>query len=289
MNTMLTSDKKRASKRKKLARRPAGTAVQTIQHLPQEALLIQKARQNPGVLSRRDILQLQRLAGNKAINRLQAGSGPAADSRVIQRDGGILDFIKRFLGISTQQEGADLPEMVYRIDERAPLIVSREGFQPWKPGGNISIEEHVSGGLKGKRTPMGLPKPAKHESQFVSTSAYQGLAGTLRFAQGKYFYKIDTGFQEINKSDFTDVNDYFRRKGIFNPYPDQLEWIKKGGIPGAAVTHYMEGKDFQDQCVNNGGKLPDESSLTGWKEMPPPLLRQPGQLHLPARTQPESA
>ena len=88
--------------------------------------------------------------------------------------------------------------------------------------------------------------------------------------QIKYLYKIDTNFAGLNKADFTDVNDYFDKRDLDRPYPRQREWLKDGGIPGTAVSHYMNAMNFYGQVTVNATEmdLPAEGSVAGWQAMP---------------------
>jgi hypothetical protein len=221
--------------------------------------------------------QLQRSVGNRAAGSLLRGEIQRKPVQVstgagkgIQLDGGIKKGISRQLRIwKRQMDKKSLPNSVYRIDARDPTAISAGGFQPWKAAGNITIKEHVTGALD--QALADGSTLAKYESQFVSTANYKGLAdGVLANASmGKKLYKIDTNFAGINRASFTDVNDYFDRLGRDRPYPQQREWLKAGGIPGAAVTHYMDAPNFFQQCTFTPSiTLPDEGSVNGWQAMP---------------------
>ncbi|MEH1942721.1 MAG: hypothetical protein V7L01_21230 [Nostoc sp.] len=191
--------------------------------------------------------------------------------KVIQAKG-LGDKIEQQLRIWKRNlDGKRLPATVYRIDARNPNQISQTGFQPHKDNGNISIKEHVNNALD--QVLANGDTTAKYQSQFVSTAAYGGLKDTilLHVATGKYLYKISTSAINLANASFTDVNDYFDRIGQPRPFPKQREWIKQGGIPGAAIRQYMDAETFYKQKVNivNGQLvLPDENSISGWQDMP---------------------
>lgn len=195
------------------------------------------------------------LTGDNIIQAKGAGDKIAAQLRIWKR---ILDK-------------KQLPDNVYRIDSRTPEQISQTGFQPHNDNGNISIEEHVTGVLD--QALANGNTLAKYESQYVSTAAYKGLKDAVlaQVSGGKYLYKIDTAAINLANASFTDVNDYFDRRRKPRPYPEQREWIKQGGIPGAAVRQYMNAQTFYTQevdVVDGQIVLPDENSISRWQNMP---------------------
>ncbi|MBR8839105.1 MAG: DUF4157 domain-containing protein [Stigonema ocellatum SAG 48.90 = DSM 106950] len=195
------------------------------------------------------------LTGDNIIQAKGAGDKIAAQLRIWKR---ILDK-------------KQLPDNVYRIDSRTPEEISQTGFQPHNDNGNISIEEHVTGVLD--QALVNGNTLAKYESQYVSTAAYKGLKDAVlaQVSGGKYLYKIDTAAINLANASFTDVNDYFDRRRKPRPYPEQREWIKQGGIPGAAVRQYMNAQTFYTQevdVVDGQIVLPDENSISRWQNMP---------------------
>jgi hypothetical protein len=187
-------------------------------------------------------------------------------SRTIQRN----SWIKRQKRIIARVLFKKLPANTYRFDTRTPEQIAQTGFQPWKNTGNITIREHVENAYQ-QRPNQG--KQTKYDSQFVSTGGY-GILKKIdpTFAQGLLntnVYKIDTAIA-AQTGRFHDVNDHFDKIGVKRPYATQREWLKEGGIPPAAVVEWMPGIDFADQ-LNSQGQAPDESSLTGWRNMPPPV------------------
>ncbi len=215
---------------------------------------VQRSPQSQGMAQQDPITKTASpLVGDKVI---QAAS---VKDRVAQQ----LRIWKRML------DQKQLPENVYRIDARDPNTIRQTGFQPHKDNGNISIKEHVTGALD--RALANGNTLAKYESQYVSTSAYEGLKDAVlaQISTGKYLYKIDTtGIQA--KTSFTDANDHFDRQGEPRPYPNQREWVKQGGIPGAAITHYMDARLFFTQevrIVDGELILPAENSIQGWQPL----------------------
>jgi hypothetical protein len=211
--------------------------------------------------------QSDRLNRSVSTEALKITATPATQF-VVQR---IPESVKRQLRIWKRQiDKKSLPNKVYRIDARDANTIKAQGFQPWKATGNISIKEHVTGALD--QALADGSTLAKYQSQFVSTAAYHGLADAVlaQVSQGKYLYKIDTTYAGLNPADFNDVNDYFDKRGIPRPYPKQREWLKQGGIPGAAVTHYMGAQGFFLQANVVGEKLvlPNEGNIAGWQSMP---------------------
>jgi len=211
--------------------------------------------------------QSDRLNRSVSTEALKITATPATQF-VVQR---IPESVKRQLRIWKRQiDKKSLPNKVYRIDARDANTIKDQGFQPWKATGNISIKEHVTGALD--QALADGSTLAKYQSQFVSTAAYHGLADAVlaQVSHGKYLYKIDTTYAGLNPADFNDVNDYFDKRGIPRPYPKQREWLNQGGIPGAAVTHYMGAQDFFLQANVVGGKLvlPNEGNIAGWQSMP---------------------
>jgi hypothetical protein len=196
---------------------------------------------------------------------------PLAGNKVIQAQG-LGDRIARQLRIWKRViDEKHLPDNVYRIDARDPNTISQTGFQPWNDNGNISIKEHVTGVLD--QALANGSTLAKQESQYVSTAAYGGLKDAIlgQVSMGKYLYKIDTAAIPLRYGSFTDVNNYFDQLGIPRPFAKQREWIKEGGIPGAAITHYMSAQTFYTQeadVVDGQLVLPDENSIAGWQAMP---------------------
>ncbi|MCY0388371.1 hypothetical protein OVY01_14225 [Robbsia sp. Bb-Pol-6] len=169
---------------------------------------------------------------------------------------------KRILGRVLARK--QLPGFVYRWDERDIAVIRREGFQPWKPEGTITLVEHVRGTYRRNACPREL---SKYESQFVSTGSYGMLKRIDPTFACKAFsanlYRIRTGIA-LETGVFQDVNDAFDRSGIVRPYATQREWLKSGGIPARAIVAYMPGKTFiaQYDIAKNVG--PEEADLKGW-------------------------
>jgi hypothetical protein len=235
------------------------------------AHLVQRALRKPQQTRSAGVLALQRAVGNRQTNQLLRAQ---QDGKLVQRAGGEENGFKRWMRIFKRQlMRKSLPEHLYRLDARVPEKIMFEGFQPWKDSGTISIKEHVSGVLE-KASPSGGTL-AKQESQYVSTAAYKGLADPIlaQICGGKYLYKVDSGYAGMNKSSFTDVNDYFDRLGKKRPFPKQREWIKDGGIPASAVTHFMPAENlYKNQVTFLSNplrlKMPAEEKITGWQPMP---------------------
>jgi hypothetical protein len=169
------------------------------------------------------------------------------------------------------RERKPLPNSVFRMDERSPAEIARNGFQPWNAGGQITIIEHVNQVLKADRAdaPTGESgkegKGAKKHSQWVSTSGDLNFAKDPTLLAGllnKYFYKIDT---TVDPETFTDVNKHFDEQGVPNPYEPQFEFIKSGGIPGNQVTFYVHGRELMNFVI--AGTDADTWNIP-WQPMP---------------------
>jgi hypothetical protein len=186
--------------------------------------------------------------------------------RMVQRENFAHRWRRR---IGRWLQNKQLPTNTYRWDTRAPNIIARDGFQPWKADGDIKLEEHVNNAFsEGVRQ----GEATKHESQWVSTGAY-GMLKKLdpTFAQqvlDTNLYKIDTAAAS-ETGDFTDANDHFDTIGQERPYASQREWIKQGGIPAQAIVGFMTGQAFMEQYDIETG-APDEAALNGWQNMPAP-------------------
>jgi hypothetical protein len=159
----------------------------------------------------------------------------------------------------------ELPPFVYRFDQRSPATIRATGFQPWNGAGGISTIEHVNNAYGLGHAQAG--KPAKYDSQYVSTCAY-GMLKKIdpTFAQQvnqTNLYKIDTAVAALTGA-FMDANDVFDRAGVNRPYSTQREWIKTGGIDQAAVVATMTGAHYAQQLQMPGGIAPDEGALQGW-------------------------
>jgi hypothetical protein len=289
---LLRSGLKKTQKRAKSTR----THAEHVVEHPDTNRLVQRSLHHPFQVTSAEVKQLQRTLGNRAAQSLLKQSTQRKEvgavqvssktgSPVIQRAGSktpswIEGFKRKMRILKRILDKKSLPPKVYRLDARPPEKISYEGFQPWKPEGQISIEEHVNNVLKNSGG-----KLAKYDSQFVSTAGYKGLAdATLaQICGGKFIYKVDTKFAGMDKSNSADVNDYFDRLGQRRPYSTQREWIKSGGIPGAAIEEYLPAGDFYKNQVKYKTKplrlqLPKESDIKGWRPLPRINLLQVGKI-----------
>ncbi|GBQ99572.1 hypothetical protein AA23498_3498 [Acetobacter nitrogenifigens DSM 23921 = NBRC 105050] len=164
-----------------------------------------------------------------------------------------------------------LPEYTYRWDARSPQEIARDGFGPWNEGGDVTLIDHVNGSYSSGPS---RGRATKYDSQFVSTGAYGMIKNPdPLLAQGmlaKTLYKIRTGVAGAT-GPFRDVNDEFDRAGIERPFSTQREWLKEGRIPPAAIVGYMTGRYFFDTYMSVQRIPAQESQLSGWLPMPPPL------------------
>jgi RHS repeat-associated protein len=83
--------------------------------------------------------------------------------------------------------GGGLPRFTYRGDTRAPEEIFEIGLQPWNPGGNLTLHEHVYGFNEITSATADL-----HDSQWVSTTYHAAAAKPFANSDfnGGYVYVV---------------------------------------------------------------------------------------------------